>query len=113
MKQLLLLLALLLTVNANAEGIKLLSYNGKTATDRDYTAAEVNKAWASKLPVCIKKNAKILGVNQAFLNMKLGYRDCSNGKTAQAFARKNGFSVVVFKAQHLPQAMYNQIVLGK
>ncbi len=92
---------------ANAQqlvGLKNYRTTGKTSTVQ-LTEEEAKTLWASNVPVCVKNGSKLLGTNQAFEKLGLGYSDCSNGADTKLVHEKRGFKVIVIKAASLPASM--------
>lgn len=110
MKNLLITIALISTISS-ASAIEILSYKS-TASSKiaKMSEASLDKIWTSATPACIKDGAKLLGVNKAFKEKSLGYRDCSTSDKALEKQRMLGFSVVKIDFTSLPIKTAKQIL---
>lgn len=108
MKKLLLITLLITSVQA----LELLGYKNTNTNITKLTTASVETLWASKTPACIKDGSKLLGVNAAFKDKNLGYRDCSSSDKAREKQRMLGYKVVKIDFTSLPDALAKE-VLGK
>lgn len=100
MKTLLVTLALVLASNSHA-----LSLNFKTALKDDATAprltvAQFNKLYASSVAVCIHDGARIIGMNQAAVNVG-GKRTCRS-KTAQEMLASKKIEYIKLSVKQMP-----------
>lgn len=107
MKQLLIVLAMVMTVNAQA--IELLAYKSTSTKIVKLDDSAVEKAWASATPACLKDGSKLIGVNKAFRAKNLGYRDCSSSDSAREKQRMLGYEVTVIKFTELSDAMARKV----
>ena len=102
--------AFLLLINmSQASALELLSYKDTSSNVTVVTKQAVESAWASNQPACLKEGAKLIGVNQAFKQARLGYRDCSNSAKRQRVHTAMGIKVTVFKLSELPTDMIKNI----
>lgn len=95
------LIASLILSTSVVYGMDLLSYKGTGTKLHSYNDTEIESLWSSSKAVCLKDGAKIIGVNRKFKEMRLGYRDCSNGEAAERKAKALGYEVIVVKLAEL------------
>ncbi len=96
-----------------AHSLELYNYKDGASSVKTVTKAQINKAWAATTPTCLKDGAKLIGVNKAFKDNGLGYRDCSNSANRKRVHKAQGFQVVVFKLSELPLEMIKTIKARK
>lgn len=96
-----------------AHSLELYNYKDGASSVKTVTQAQVEKAWSTATPTCLKDGAKLIGVNKAFKDNGLGYRDCSNSASRKRVHRAQGFQVTVFKLSELPLEMIKTIKAKK
>ena len=82
--------------------------SSKSSTSRDYTVAEFDKIWATKL-ACVKRGSKVLTSSDAFNKMGLKYLDCSSSGANVKLNAKRGIEVIVIKLSDLPTKYVKQL----
>lgn len=92
-----------------AHSLELYNYKDGASSVKTVTKGQIEKAWSANQPVCLKDGAKLIGVNSAYKNAGLGYRDCSNSKARKRVHTAQGFQVTVFKLSELPLEMIKTI----
>lgn len=97
------------SVSFNASAITLHQYKSTSSKIAKKSDAEVNKIWESATPACIKDGSKLLGVNKAFIEKRLGYSDCSTSDNAKEKQNLLGYSVEVIKLTSLSPVMAKQV----
>lgn len=105
-----LIIGTILTITTQAFGIELLSYKSTNSNIVKLSEAKINSIWTSKTPACIKDGSKIVGVNQAFLDKKLGYRDCSSSDKAREKQKMLGYKVVKIDFTSLPTSIAKTVM---
>jgi hypothetical protein len=97
------------TFPTQGHALELYNYkDGQTATTT-MNKATLEKLWQSAQPTCLKDGAKLLGVNKAFKDNGLGYRDCSSSKARKKIHSALGFTVNVVKLHELPVSMIREL----
>lgn len=95
------------------QALELYNYKDGASSVQTVSKQQVEKAWSTSTPTCLKDGAKLLGVNKAFKDNGLGYRDCSNSAKRKRVHKAQGFQVVVFKLSELPLDMIKTIKAKK
>ena len=103
------LVLVLFAVATNASAIELRAYKSTTSSVVTIDDASLEKLWASSQPACLKDGSKIMGVNKAFTDKRLGYRDCSKGIGATKKHNALGYSVAVVSVSELSDAMIKKV----
>lgn len=96
-----------------AQALELYNYKDGASSVKTVTKSQIESAWSSATPVCLKDGAKLIGVNKAFKDNALGYRDCSNSASRKRVHKAQGFQVTVFKLSELPIEMIKTIKARK
>ena len=110
MKTIVTLIALVIaSASFNASAITLHQYKASSSKIVKKSDAEVNKIWESSTPACIKDGSKLLGVNKAFVEKRLGYSDCSTSDNAKEKQTLLGYNVEVIRLTSLSPAMAKQV----
>lgn len=109
MRTLFIALVTLGTINT-VSAMEMLSYKSTTSNTVTLADSAVESAWSANTPACLKDGSKILGVNKAFKEMALGYRDCSQGDGAVKKHKALGFSVTVIKLAELSDAKIREVL---
>ncbi len=111
MKNLIVSIVLLGSLSVNAA--ELLAYKDGSSNAITITDSSFESVFSSKSPACLKDGSKILGVNQAFKSMRLGYRDCSNGAANVRKQNAMGYKVTVIKLAELSDKKIKEILTKK
>jgi hypothetical protein len=96
----------------SVHALELYNYKDSATTSKVISAETIETAFKSNTPACLKEGAKLLGVNKAFKDAGLGYRDCSNSASRKRIHKAQGFTVSVFKLSELPIDMIKKIKTG-
>lgn len=101
---------LFMAVVSGAHAMELLAYKDTATMTVRYPDAEVERIWSASTPACLKDGARLLGVNKAFKQARLGYRDCSQSANARIKQKALGFEVAVIKLTELSDAKIKQVL---
>lgn len=96
--------------NAYAEIDGLKAYKSKTGKNVEISDEAFLKAVKSKEPLCVKDGSSVIKMNDAFENMRLKYRDCSQGEATVKKHRALGFNVTVIKLSELSPRMIKAVL---
>ena len=105
-------LGLLTLTIGTCHAINVYNYKDGQTSIKSMSTSQVESIWSAAQPACIKDGAKLLGVNKAFKDNKLGYRDCSSSDNAKKKQELLGYKVTVIKLTELPKDIALQ-VLGR
>lgn len=97
-----------LSVRAEIDGLK--AYKSKTGKGITITDESFLKAVRSKEPLCVKDGPSVIKMNDAFENLGLKYRDCSQGEGTVKKHQALGFKVTVIKLSELSPAMIKAVL---
>lgn len=103
------IMSLVLLCSVSVHAIELRAYKSTTSRVVTIDDASLEKLWASNQPACLKDGSKIMGVNKAFTDKRLGYRDCSKGVGATKKHNALGFSVAVVSVSELSDSMIKKV----
>lgn len=95
-------------VSAEVDGLK--AYKSKTGKGVTISDQAFLQAVKSKEPLCVKDGSSVIKMNDAFENMGLKYRDCSQGEGATKKHQALGFRVTVIKLSELSPAMIKAVL---
>lgn len=95
-------------VSADVDGLK--AYKSKTGKGVTISDQAFLTAVKSKEPLCVKDGSSVIKMNDAFENMGLKYRDCSQGDGALRKHQALGFKVTVIKLSELSPAMIKAVL---
>lgn len=95
-------------VRAEIDGLK--AYKSKTGKGVTISDEAFLKAVKSKEPLCVKDGSSVIKMNDAFEDMGLKYRDCSQGDGAIKKHTALGFRVTVIKLSELSPKMIKAVL---
>ena len=100
----------LVLIGTNVHALELLDYKQDNSSGITISLQAFTKSFNSTTPTCLKDGSSMVGVNKAFKNAGMRYRDCSSSGKRAKILKAQGKIVNVFKLGDLSEEAIKAIL---